>query len=134
MTQLFEQLQSGPCAICGDVNYPLSYGGPTICPSCDSGDFGLTKIKRQAKTIAELRKELADLKRVLCRRGENPETLTVEQVDMWVTAMYSALLSIRKAEREACAEWVANNLAEMTGWESTDLKDALLKAREEAEK
>lgn len=27
------------CRLCGDENYPLSMGGPTLCPSCDSGLF-----------------------------------------------------------------------------------------------
>jgi hypothetical protein len=29
-------------------------GGPTICPACDCGNFGIERIKRQAKRIAEL--------------------------------------------------------------------------------
>lgn len=27
--------QSGPCLGCGAVNYPLSMGGPDVCPACD---------------------------------------------------------------------------------------------------
>lgn len=30
-------VQSGPCVVCGATNYSLSYGGPTICPACDCG-------------------------------------------------------------------------------------------------
>ena len=30
-----QRLQAGPCDICGMTNYPLSQGGPTICPACD---------------------------------------------------------------------------------------------------
>ena len=26
---------SGPCKVCGDVNYDLSFGGPDVCPACD---------------------------------------------------------------------------------------------------
>jgi len=29
----------GPCVVCGDTNYELSCGGPTICPKCDCGNF-----------------------------------------------------------------------------------------------
>lgn len=46
--------EPGPCIICGDRDYPLSAGGPTICPSCDCGDFGLAKVKRQAAEIERL--------------------------------------------------------------------------------
>lgn len=31
------QGQSGPCVVCGAINYPLSMGGPQICPACDCG-------------------------------------------------------------------------------------------------
>lgn len=27
----------GPCVVCGLTYYPLSMGGPHICPSCDCG-------------------------------------------------------------------------------------------------
>ena len=30
-------MPAGPCVMCGAVNYALSYGGPSICPSCDCG-------------------------------------------------------------------------------------------------
>lgn len=30
-------VQPGPCVVCGDVNYPLSCGGPALCPICDTG-------------------------------------------------------------------------------------------------
>lgn len=29
---------SGPCIVCGKTNYPLSMGGPDICPMCDCGN------------------------------------------------------------------------------------------------
>lgn len=29
------QIQPGPCLACGATNYPLSMGGPGICPACD---------------------------------------------------------------------------------------------------
>jgi hypothetical protein len=36
-TSLKADLQVGPCVVCGRVNYPLSMGGPQICPACDCG-------------------------------------------------------------------------------------------------
>ena len=54
-------LFSGPCTICGGTNYPLSGGGPTICPSCDCGNFGMDRIKKQSDMIKSLREEV-DLK------------------------------------------------------------------------
>jgi len=44
-------MPNGPCIVCGDTNYPLSMGGPGICPSCDCG------IPPQTK---KLRRELSD--------------------------------------------------------------------------
>ena len=29
--------QKGPCVCCGITDYPLSMGGPDICPKCDCG-------------------------------------------------------------------------------------------------
>lgn len=52
----------GPCVMCGATNYTLSMGGPTLCPPCDMGDFGIRKVKRQAKIIEQLRKEIEELK------------------------------------------------------------------------
>ena len=34
-------IQSGPCTMCGATNYPLSFGGPGICPACDC--YGVCK-------------------------------------------------------------------------------------------
>jgi hypothetical protein len=30
---------SGPCLLCGDVGYALSFGGSRVCPLCDAGSF-----------------------------------------------------------------------------------------------
>jgi hypothetical protein len=30
-------MNPGPCCLCGATNYPMSMGGPSICPSCDAG-------------------------------------------------------------------------------------------------
>jgi hypothetical protein len=32
-----QKLQPGPCMVCGLTDYPLSMGGPEICPACDCG-------------------------------------------------------------------------------------------------
>lgn len=53
----------GPCLICGETDYPLSLGGPGICPSCDCGNFGITVVKRQAAEIIRLRAELEELRK-----------------------------------------------------------------------
>lgn len=49
----------GPCVICGDTNYNLSCGGPTICPKCDCGNFDAATVEKQARVIADLRAQLA---------------------------------------------------------------------------
>lgn len=53
----------GPCVICGAVNYDMSMGGPTICPSCDCGHFGMNEVQRQRDIIAALRAEIERLTR-----------------------------------------------------------------------
>jgi hypothetical protein len=55
----------GPCVICGATDYPLSMGGPTICPSCDCGDFGIAKVQRQAAEIARLQRRVVTLEGML---------------------------------------------------------------------
>jgi len=52
------QLHSGPCVICGGIDYPLSVGGPEICPSCDCGGSGMVTVGRQGQIICELRARL----------------------------------------------------------------------------
>jgi hypothetical protein len=32
-----EEMQSGPCVVCGARDYSLSMGGPSICSACDCG-------------------------------------------------------------------------------------------------
>lgn len=53
---------AGPCVICGDTNYALSCGGPSICPKCDCGHFDAATVEKQARVIAGLRGELAALR------------------------------------------------------------------------
>jgi len=50
----------GPCVVCGDMNYPLSMGGPSICPKCDCGQTDAATVIRQTKIIADLRKQLEE--------------------------------------------------------------------------
>jgi len=57
-----ETLMPGPCCICGRTDYPLSMGGPTICPKCDCGHFDAATVQQQAKVIEGLRAELASLR------------------------------------------------------------------------
>lgn len=57
--------QSGPCVICGDTNYGLSCGGPTICPKCDCGHFDAATVEKQAKTIAGLRDALESIWKIV---------------------------------------------------------------------
>lgn len=49
----------GPCVICGARSYGVSFGGPSICPSCDCGHFGHSVVKRQGDRIKELEAQLA---------------------------------------------------------------------------
>lgn len=51
--------QTGPCIVCGLRNYPLSFGGPTICPACDCGNTGPELVRRQAERIRELEAKIA---------------------------------------------------------------------------
>lgn len=56
----------GPCVICGATGYPLSIGGPTICPSCDCGNF-------PQATIVHLQVENGMLKRIVKELEEKLE-------------------------------------------------------------
>ena len=48
--------EKGPCVMCGATDYPLSMGGPSICPACDCG---------VPPTTSQARREIADLRRQL---------------------------------------------------------------------
>lgn len=58
-------MPSGPCIICGTVNYEPSLGGPDICPSCDCGHFGPDIVRAQGEQIRELIKELDVIRRLV---------------------------------------------------------------------
>jgi hypothetical protein len=51
----------GPCVVCGDTNYNLSCGGPTICPKCDCGNFDAATVHKQATIIVSLLARIAEL-------------------------------------------------------------------------
>jgi len=55
------ELHAGPCVVCGLRNYPLSFGGPTICPACDCGNSGPQLVRSQKHRIAELESALSRL-------------------------------------------------------------------------
>lgn len=52
---------AGPCEICGAINYLPSLGGPTICPSCDCGDFGPSRVQKLAALLAAKDARIAEL-------------------------------------------------------------------------
>jgi hypothetical protein len=65
-------VQSGPCIVCGLTNYPLSCGGPSICPTCDCGNFGPQLVERQRKEIERLRAQLGNsMPSMTAALGEN---------------------------------------------------------------
>ena len=45
---------AGPCRLCGDVDYPLSLGGPFVCPACDVGDAWFQSHPRAFKRMLGL--------------------------------------------------------------------------------
>lgn len=60
--------QPGPCCICGDTNYQLSLGGPTICPACDCGASTDPRVARNLRAeITRLRTENIELRDKLDR-------------------------------------------------------------------
>jgi hypothetical protein len=54
----------GPCVLCGAKDYPLSMGGPTICPACDCG-HGLSpnEAATNRRLLSEAAAEIAERKR-----------------------------------------------------------------------
>lgn len=65
--------QPGPCVVCGDRDYDLSCGGPTICPKCDCGNFDAVTVEKQVKVIADLRRNLASRDDFIVKKGLWPE-------------------------------------------------------------
>lgn len=48
-----ERLNEGPCGVCGRRGYPMSVGGPSICPDCDMGiDPRHAKARRDLQALS----------------------------------------------------------------------------------
>lgn len=95
---------SGPCIYCGSINYAPSMGGPSICPSCDCGNFGPSVVQRQGETITALRTELAIVKDILLNPNpdDEPDVMRLhrEKCDMFDRALVAeAEVARLKAER-----------------------------------
>lgn len=111
-------LLPGPCAICGLTNYPLSFGGPTICPSCDCGDSGPYVISRQA---TELRRLAAEVERLRGAMRADDERLRQAETRVWPGTthgcdapewMADEILTLR-ATQQAAAEQMRQDAAEL---------------------
>lgn len=66
---------TGPCALCGGINYPASLGGPGICPSCDCGiPPEVSRLRRENQRLrlllAEARGEAIGLEDLLLPKEE----------------------------------------------------------------
>jgi len=59
------KIQSGPCVVCGETDYPLSMGGPSICPACDMGQDLKTRLGRYRDLITGLEAEIEWLKKII---------------------------------------------------------------------
>jgi hypothetical protein len=58
MDDVHLQIQPGPCVVCGEKNYPLSLGGPDICPACDCGMLPAPRLRQQIELLEAEIKEL----------------------------------------------------------------------------
>jgi hypothetical protein len=48
----------GPCVMCGKTNYPLSMGGPSVCPMCDCGhSTSQSHLRKLTEENEQLRQE-----------------------------------------------------------------------------
>ena len=84
-------VQNGPCIVCGRKNYPLSCGGPTICPSCDCGiDPKLSQANQQ---IYSLLKEISRLRGLL---KEARESLNETKLYLYPGAVFGDPIRTRK--------------------------------------
>lgn len=61
------KIQNGPCVVCGKENYPLSVGGPSICPACDCGVELKIRLKTCREQIKQFQAENENLKEILDR-------------------------------------------------------------------
>lgn len=96
--------QPGPCVICGDTNYNLSCGGPTICPKCDCGNFDAATVQTQAKIIIALRQEIESLRRPAQRALPDDVAKKVaaarSRIDAMKIAPCSGIASSKQAAKE----------------------------------
>jgi uncharacterized protein (DUF342 family) len=120
-------VQPGPCVVCGRKDYPLSCGGPTICPSCDCGvDPELTK---QRALVSELKSKNEALEESLERLShkfnalEATENLYHNQRDM----------ALRESETLKSQLDNAINAYDSCAVERDDLKEQLERAKKYAE-
>lgn len=70
-------MPSGPCIICGAVNYAPSYGGPNICPPCDCGPPNPVEVRKLREAYHQLPLELAVFKTYSCPCPALPEGCVV---------------------------------------------------------
>lgn len=74
-----EQLFPGPCICCGRTDYPLSMGGPGICPRCDCGNWDPQRLLKElmlvraALTASEARVRLLEQHLSAMTRGSAGE-------------------------------------------------------------
>ncbi len=88
--------QAGPCVVCGRTNYPLSMGGPTICPSCDCGYPPYAKVHSLCAEVEQLKAQLKALNepvilsewQQLQRRCEAAEAQLAERDRQWSDALW----------------------------------------------
>jgi hypothetical protein len=66
MSNIDLKIQGGPCIGCGATNYPLSMGGPSICPLCDSIPPHI-RVHQLAETNRKLTAELSKTNEILER-------------------------------------------------------------------
>ena len=82
-------LQTGPCVNCGALNYSLSFGGPSICPACDTGSMG---IGQPARGFREALDEISSLRSRAKELEAENATLKNESVgsNLYVQEQYKA--------------------------------------------
>lgn len=117
--------QSGPCVICGDTNYNLSCGGPTICPKCDCGNFDAATVQKQAKVIAELRGELERARGLLTLTLHTESSAPAqgslrEALDIHERELVDTMLDLGLRSKVRTVEVVFAKLREASALTSTD--------------
>lgn len=105
--------QSGPCVICGDTNYNLSCGGPTICPKCDCGNFDAATVEKQARVIADLRAQLAGVAQASL--GHSALIPTPEQIEPILDDFLGVDSPHYEELRRRCAQRIFDLCAVMSG-------------------